>query len=475
MIKLLRLLCVIAGLLALPLPEAHADTQDVAAAARGVVRVILVATDGDEAYFVGHGSGVAVAPDKILTNAHVVELTREEKSIVIGVIPSEGTKSYGGKVIAYSPGNDLALIQLEEGSIPTDTFYSGAVQDGQPVTAIGYPGTVDRAQGLDLQDMIEPLTPVKSSGTVSAGRSSRQFDTILHTAPMASGNSGGPLVDACGRVVGINSFGSLSDGNDAEFGFAISNREIASFLRQAGVDFARTNVECKSPEQAQEEEARRTAEELARQETRERMTADARRAAMTAARDQAEQEIISGRENHMAVAAILLAFAVLCAGGAALMLTQDKRRPAIIFGAGGGLLLLGAIVVFFTRPGFSSIDDRAALLAPEAAGAAEASYRAAGMNICHIDETRSRITVSNINDVPLKWSATGCVNDRTQFGHSGARWSRSFVPNSEATIDIRNFEPQTGTYSVDRYFPGTDTVEARSEEHTSELQSLMRS
>src|SRR3546814_18913014 len=93
------------------------------------------------------------------------------------------------------------------------------------LTAIGYPGTVDRAQGLDLQDMIEPLTPVKSSGTVSAGRSSRQFDTILHTAPMASGNSGGPLVAACGRVVGINSFGSLSDGNDAEFGFAISNRE----------------------------------------------------------------------------------------------------------------------------------------------------------------------------------------------------------------------------------------------------------
>src|SRR3546814_6745700 len=121
-----------------------------------------------------------------ISNAHVVELTREEKSIVIGVIPSEGTKSYGGKVIAYSPGNDLALIQLEEGSIPTDTFYSGAVQDGQPVTAIGYPGTVDRAQGLDLQAMLEPLTPVKSSGTVTAGRSSQQFDTILPTQPMAS-------------------------------------------------------------------------------------------------------------------------------------------------------------------------------------------------------------------------------------------------------------------------------------------------
>src|SRR3546814_19858790 len=157
MIKLLRLLCVIAGLLALPLTEAHADTQDVAAAARGVVRVILVATDGDEAYFVGHGSGVAVAPDKILTNAHVVELTREEKSIVIGVIPSEGTKRYGGKVIAYSPGNDLALIKLEEGSIQTDTFYSGSLQDGQPVTARRLPGTVGRATGLDCKAPIDPM------------------------------------------------------------------------------------------------------------------------------------------------------------------------------------------------------------------------------------------------------------------------------------------------------------------------------
>ena len=55
----------------------RAEQQDIAAAARGVVRVVLVATDGSEAYFVGHGSGLAVAPDKILTNAHVVELARQ--------------------------------------------------------------------------------------------------------------------------------------------------------------------------------------------------------------------------------------------------------------------------------------------------------------------------------------------------------------------------------------------------------------
>jgi len=168
-----RLAPFLAALLALAGPTGvHAEQQDIAAAARGVVRVVLVATNGSDAYFVGHGSGFAVAPDKIITNAHVVELTREEKDLVIGVIPSEGTKTYGGKIIAFSPGNDLALIQLEEGQLPVSTFYAGAVSDGQHVTAIGYPGTVDRAQGLGLKQLVEPLGTVKTSGNVSSGRAS---------------------------------------------------------------------------------------------------------------------------------------------------------------------------------------------------------------------------------------------------------------------------------------------------------------
>lgn len=459
MISIFRLLGVVSGFIALSLAPARADTQDVAAAARGVVRVILVATDGAEAYFVGHGSGVAVAPDKILTNAHVVELTREEKSIVIGVIPSEGRRSYGGRVIAYSPGNDLALIQLDEGRIPSDTFYSGAVTDGQPVVAIGYPGNVDRAQGLNLQDMIEPLSPVKSSGTVSAGRTSRQFDTILHTAPMGSGNSGGPLVDICGRVLGINSFGSLSDGSDAEFGFAISNREIASFLRQAGVAFARTNVPCKSPEVAQEEETRRIAQEQARLETEQRKIEDTQRAAMLSARDKAEQQVIGERENFMAAAAMLLALAVLGAGGSVLIVNQGKRKPGIALGAGAGVLLLAAMVTFIARPSFSSIDDRAKLFLPKDMDRTANAYQPLGRNICRIDEGRSRITVSDVSDVTLDWGPNGCVNGRTQFGQYGTRWGRSFVPNGDATIDWRSFDPATGTYTVERYLPDDATVQ----------------
>ena len=177
---------------------AQADPADISAASRSVVRVVLAAKDGDKVAFVGHGSGFVVAPDKIVTNAHVVEIARQESSVVIGIIPSQGGTSYGGKIIAYSPSNDLALIQvLDGGRLPPLTIFGGQVADGADVVAVGYPGSVDRAQGLDLDDLINPMSPVKTTGTVSGGRTTKQFDTILHTAPIASGNSGGPLIDNC--------------------------------------------------------------------------------------------------------------------------------------------------------------------------------------------------------------------------------------------------------------------------------------
>lgn len=450
---IVALLLLILGAISRP---ALADQQDVAATVRGVVRVVIIATNGQDAYFVGHGSGFAVAPDKVLTNAHVVELLRTEKNLVVGIIPSQGKRSYGGKVIAYSPGNDLALIQLTEGTLPVATFFSGAVTDGQQVTAIGYPAAVDRAQGLDLQEMVEPLSPVKTSGTVSTGRASHGFDTILHTAPMAQGNSGGPLVDDCGRVLGVNSFGSEAENKaDAEFGFAVSNREVASFLRQAGVRFQRTATPCRSIADLDAQEAQRHQDELLKQQQREQAEATARERA----RDQAEHEIYTARENRIAVAALLLVLSGLSLVGAMMYHVQGKQKERLRAAVAGALLLLGSVSVFLLRPSFSDIEKGL----PTAPGDGQEDgiakdYPADGQNICHIDESRSRITVTNTTDVPVNWQADGCVNEATQYGKDAQGWSRIFVPHTEAVVSINSFDPGTGTYKVERFLPDADIM-----------------
>lgn len=440
------------------LSPARAEQQDIAAAARSVVRVALVATDGSDAYFVGHGSGIAIAPDKVLTNAHVVELARSEKNLVIGVVPSEGQKSYGGRIIAYSPGNDLALIQLDEGSLPVATFYAGAVSDGQHVTAIGYPGTVDRAQGLGLKQMVQPLGTVKTSGAVSSGRSSQSFDTILHTAPLAAGNSGGPLADDCGRVLGVNSFGSVSDGNDAEFGFAVSWREVASFLRQAGVSSLHTVVPCRSMAEADSAESAITQRESQATEQSDRAKADAREQAIQQARDSAERDVISARENAMAGAAVLLALAVLSLGAGGLFYTQGREKRATWFLAGGGVLLFGALGLFFFKPSFASIDDRVKLPEDKSVISNQA-FAWAGDNICKVDLNRSRLTVSQPNDLAFNWAEGGCVNGNTQYLSSGTIWQRTIVPEEGNYVSSSQFDPATGMLRVQRWLPDGATMD----------------
>lgn len=456
MVAFLRRLCIA---LALCTPTlARAEQQDITAAARSVVRVALVATNGADAYFVGHGSGIVVAPDKVLTNAHVVELAREEKNLVIGVIPSEGRQTHGGRIIAFSPGNDLALIQLEDGSLPVGTFFAGAVGDGQHVTAIGYPGTVDRAQGLGLKQLVEPLGTVKTSGSISSGRSSQSFDTILHTAPLAAGNSGGPLVDDCGRVLGVNSFGSVSDGNDAEFGFAVSWREVASFLRQAGVSSLHTVVPCRSMAEADAADAAIIQREAQNSEQSTRARADAREQAVNRARDDAERDVIAARENAMAGAAVLLALAVLSLGAGGLFYTQRRERRAMWFLAGGGLLLFAALGLFFLKPSFASIDERMTL-PDDKAVVGNSAFAWAGDNICRIDLARSRLTISQPNDMPFNWAEGGCVNADLQYVATGTGWQRASVPDDSNYVSVSRFDPATGMIRVQRWLPDGDTMD----------------
>ena len=239
-----RLLILFALLLGLTAP-ARAD--DISASARGVVRVVTIAVVDDEVVGFGHGSGFAVAPNRIVTNAHVVELAaRYPDNVVVGIVPSEGDKSYQGKVIAIDTARDLALIEFSGVRLPTLALYTGPVDEGGSVTALGYPGNVDLATARSAADYIRPLSPIRSEGVFSGRRVMSDVQVLLHTAGIARGNSGGPLLDPCGRVIGVNSALTRGEEGDTSFGFAIADVELSTFLRAANQPFASVGTPCTS-------------------------------------------------------------------------------------------------------------------------------------------------------------------------------------------------------------------------------------
>ncbi|WP_338468221.1 serine protease [Novosphingobium sp. ZN18A2] len=456
------------ALCALTSTTARAEPADITAAARSVVRIVLLSTDGTRTSLVGHGSGFAVTPTLVVTNAHVVSRLRQDDTMIVGIVPPEGRKGYLAKLVAYSPRNDLALLKLAEpGAIPAATLFTGAVGDGSEVFAVGYPGNVDLAQGLSMADLVDPQAPVKTRGYVSAGRSARGFDTILHTAPIGSGNSGGPLLDSCGRVVGVNSFGTISDnGTDSSFFFAVSMRELAPFLRDAGVEAHLTGVQCQSLAAYQDEQDRRALDAEAKAAAADAAKAEAQQRASDDAHRKAELQVLSERDNGMAMAALLLAAALVTAGGALVLTARgsDYEREAKIAGGVAVVLLVGSVIAWLTRPPLSSIDERAKdlLAAPQASSSAKPAKVKAGDGtgkmVCVFQPQRSRVTVSDITDVPLEFGEKGCVNGRTQYGLDADGWSRILVPNSEETVSVNSYDPKSRTYTVERYLLGLDAM-----------------
>jgi serine protease Do len=470
--SLLILLAAIAALLSTP---ALADPSDIAAASRGVVRVVLVRSGLFGTSMLGHGSGFAIAPNMVVTNAHVVEAAQNDGKVVIGVIPSQGRDSYPARIVAYSPGNDLALLQLgNNAALPPLTLFPGAVPEGMQIAAVGYPGNVDAAQGLSSGDIVTPQDTVKTYGQVSAARSSKQFDTILHSAQLGAGNSGGPLLDTCGRVLGVNSFGTVSDnGTDSSFFFAISMHELEPFLKSAQVTPHLASLPCTSIADLDRADSQRAADDQARAAADIAARAAAKDRAMDKARHDAEMDVLSERDNGLAIAALLLVAAIGAATFAFLQWQRGDRPRMLRVGLGlTAVLVIGAGFAWILRPSLGAIDDRAKdrIADAQASGAPSAEPSATTPAapqklICVLDPQRSRVTVSDITDVPIAWSPGGCVNGRTQYGLAQDGWSRVLVPKDEDTISVAHFDPETHAYTVERFLMGIDDMTRARAEH----------
>ncbi len=455
---------------------AGADPADIDAAARGVVRIVLIANEGGEMVPISHGTGFAISPERIVTNAHVVAEAREAGDISIGIVPSDGVDAVYARLVAYAPRADLALLATTSDMKLPPLALSGALPtDSSPVTAVGYPMNVERAQGLSTSDVFRAQPPVKSTGFLAGSRPTREFDSLLHTAPIARGNSGGPLLDNCGRVIGVNSFGAETGGADAEFFFAVSTRELLNFLREANVTPQVNGMPCRSLADLDADEARRSEREQLASEARQRASAEETARRSDLARRDIEFALFNERDNRAAIAFLLIAIAFTAGGAGWLAHERGHQRNRSIAGSIALVAIFGAGWAWIARPGFDQIEDR--LLehmtaevdasANGAAAGAKPGPKTTGNFMCVLDAERSRVTSANTDDLPFEWSKEGCVNKRTQYGLANGEWSRVFVPDDEASVMVNRFDPESGEYRIDRYLLNREAMtrarQARSE------------
>ena len=207
--------------------EESAEITGVAeVAARLANSIVTISSAVDQGSDSGEatGTGVVITSNgEIITNAHVVEGATEVRVRFAG-----DTEPVVARVLAADSGNDLALLKVNATNLVAATFAKpGSVRVGDQVVAIGYALALDGG-------------PSVTTGIVSALKrtiftESGALNSLIQTdAAISSGNSGGPLANMRGEVVGINTAVARGDMNSAanNIGFAISVDETLAVLEQ---------------------------------------------------------------------------------------------------------------------------------------------------------------------------------------------------------------------------------------------------
>jgi serine protease Do len=173
----------------------------------------------------GLGSGMLLTDDGyILTNNHVVDSADEIKVIVAG----KG-KEYTAKVIGTDPSTDVALIKIEGTGLPHATIGdSSKLRVGDVVLAVGAPMGLEQS----VTHGIVSALGRSAMGIIGSKKGEAGYENFIQTdAAINPGNSGGPLVDAQGRVIGINSAIETQSGMFAGIGLAIPVNMAMSVVR----------------------------------------------------------------------------------------------------------------------------------------------------------------------------------------------------------------------------------------------------
>ena len=202
------------------------------------------------------GSGFFVGPDLLLTNHHVIKGALSIGGSIYVASQALGNVRAAEVIAAAGPlaatGRDFALLRVENTTQPYFVLRNSTeTMRLHNVIAAGFPDAILETDsafvGLLAGDSTS-IPPVSvTSGIVNA---EQQFapiapvetPVIVHTAAISMGSSGGPLVDYCGRVVGINTF--MRNAELRQLNFSLTSMDLLRFLVENGVEVSASSSTC---------------------------------------------------------------------------------------------------------------------------------------------------------------------------------------------------------------------------------------
>ncbi|MBD0420006.1 MarP family serine protease [Streptomyces sp. NPDC052309] len=198
---------------------AEPSGDSVTAAATDAAKLSTVKVEGVAGTQGREGSGFVYAPERVMTNAHVVAGI-DDPSVRVGGVG----RSYEARVVLFDPGEDVAVLHVPDLTAPALRFDDGAGRGDAAVVA-GYPHDGD----LDLR------AATVASRLRATGQNIYRDETITREiysirSTVRPGNSGGPLLTPEGRVYGVVFARSTSD---AGTGYVLTAAEVADEARRA--------------------------------------------------------------------------------------------------------------------------------------------------------------------------------------------------------------------------------------------------
>ena len=196
---------------------------------RSIVRVV-----GER----GTGSGSVVAPERVLTNWHVVD-----GQPVLAVVSAYTGGERRARLIWQDEALDLAVLAVNNLKLPPVVLGTMKLRAKDRVWALGFPGVADRISAAHDVTWTEGVIGRLHTASWERG-GGRALEIIQHNADINPGNSGGPLVNDCGVVIGVNTAGF-----EKAHGMFMASRitEVMRELKRLNIEVKTTDAVCEDP------------------------------------------------------------------------------------------------------------------------------------------------------------------------------------------------------------------------------------